>query len=102
MESRSNVPHFKRKCVEHNKEGLFAKKECKEHGPKGRLSKLRARGERQLRRAMIKRFREEGRGRGKLFLQTGKCNKPGLFPRRISENSIPLSKFLKILLTTSA
>ena len=30
MESRSNVPHFKRKCVEHNKEGLFAKKECKD------------------------------------------------------------------------
>ena len=46
--------------MEHNKEGLFAKKECKEQGPKGRLSKLRARGERQLRRAMIKRFREEG------------------------------------------
>ena len=34
--------------MEHNKEGLFAKKECKEQGPKGRLSKLRARGERQL------------------------------------------------------
>ena len=46
--------------MEHNKEGLFAKKECKEQGPKGRLSKLRARGERQLRRTMIKRFQEEG------------------------------------------
>ena len=45
--------------MEHNKEGLFAKKECKEQGPKGRLSRLRARGERQLRGA-IKRFREEG------------------------------------------
>ena len=45
--------------MEHNKEGLFAKKECKEQGAKGRLSKLRARGERQLRGA-IKRFREEG------------------------------------------
>ena len=45
--------------MEHNKEGLFAKKECKEQCPKGRLSKLRARGERQLRGA-IKRFREEG------------------------------------------
>ena len=84
--------------MEHNKEGLFAKKECKEQGPKGRLSKLRERGERQLRRA-IKQFLEKG---GNLFLQTVKCNKPGLFPRRISKNSIPLSKFLKILLTTSA
>ena len=46
--------------MEHNKVGLFAKKECKEQGLKGRLSKLRARDERQLRRAMIKRFREEG------------------------------------------
>ena len=53
------MPHFKRKCVEHITEGLFAKKECKEQGPMGRLSKLRARGERQLRR-VIERFREEG------------------------------------------
>ena len=52
------MPHFKGKCVEHNKEGLFAKKECKEQGPKGRLSKFREKGERQLRRA-IKRFREK-------------------------------------------
>ena len=36
------------RCVDNKKEGLFAKKECKEQGPKGRLSKLRARGERQL------------------------------------------------------
>ena len=34
--------------MENNKEDLFAKKECKEQDPKGRLSKLRARGEKQL------------------------------------------------------
>ena len=85
--------------MEHNKEGLFAKKECKEQGPKGRLSKLRARGERQLRRA-IKRFREKG----ETIPPNWKMQQARiiLFPRRISENSVTLSKFLKILLTTSA
>ena len=83
--------------MENNKEGCFAKKECnKEQGPKVCLSKLRARGKRQL-KEQISHFERKG----KLFLLTGKCNKPGLFPRHISENSIPLSNFLKILLTTS-
>ena len=83
--------------MEHNKEALLAEKECKEQGPKGRLSKLRARGERQLKERL-----SDFERKGETFPRFGgKCNKPGLFPRRISENSIPLSKFLKILLTTS-
>ena len=45
--------------MEHNKEGLFAKKECKEQGPKGRLSKLRARGERQL-KELLSDFERKG------------------------------------------
>ena len=54
------MPHFKRKCVENNKEGLFAKKECKEQGPGGRLSTLRARGERQLKERLIDFERKRG------------------------------------------
>ena len=83
--------------MENNKEGLFAKTECKEQGPKGRLSKLRARGERQLKEQSSNFERT-----GETTPQTGKCNRPGLLPKRISENSILSSKFLKILLTTSA
>ena len=67
-------------------------------GSKGRISNLRARGERQLEERL-----SDFERKGETFPQFGgKCNKPGLFPRPISENSIPLSKFLKILLTTSA
>ena len=80
--------------MENNRDGLFAKKECRN---KAQRDALRARGERQLKERL-----SDFERKGETFPQFGgKCNKPGLFPRRISENSIPLSKFLKILLTTS-
>ena len=42
------MPHFSKKCVENNREGLFAKKECRKKAQRDAISNLRARGERQL------------------------------------------------------